>query len=102
MERVTPFDSQQLESIARVLADTAEGLSGSEIEHLLRECKMADPTPSMSKWKRLYNAFTEAQNRYQFGNHIIMFVNRAMKPVKYTTHPQTFAKRRDKLNSVLA
>ena len=102
MERVPPFDSQQTESIARVLADTEEGLTGSEIGRLLQECKMIDPTPSMTKWKRLYNAFAEAQNHHLLGNHIIMFINRAMNPVKYTTDPQGFAKRRDALNTVLA
>lgn len=102
MERIPPYDSQQLESLARVLADTAEGLTGSEIEHLLQQCNMADPTPSITKWKRLFNAFAEAQNRHQVGNHIIMFINRAMNPVKYTADPQSFAKRRDNLNTVLA
>lgn len=102
MERVPPFDSQQAESIAKVLADTEEGLTGPQIGHLLQECKMADPTPSMTKWKRLYNAFAEAQNQHKLGNHIIMFINRAMNPVKYTADPQSFAKRRDKLNTVLA
>lgn len=102
MELVPPFDSQQMESIARVLADTSEGLTGPEIGHLLEECRMADPTPSMTKWKRLYNAFVEAQNQHRLGNHVIMFINRAMKPVRYTTQPQGFAKRRDQLNTVLA
>jgi uncharacterized protein (TIGR02391 family) len=102
MERIPPYDSQQLESIARVLADTSEGLTGSEIGHLLQQCKMADPTPSFTKWKRLYNAFGEAQNQHQLGNHIIMFINRAMNPVKYTGGPQAFSKRRDHLNTVLA
>lgn len=102
MEKVPPFDSQQVESIASVLADTDEGLKGTEIGRLLQECKMADPTPSMTKWKRLYNAFAEAQNQHQLGNHVIMFINRAMNPVMYTEDPQGFAKRRDKLNTVLA
>src|SRR6266542_6016901 len=102
MDRIPPFDSQQLESLARVLGDTSEGLTGTELGHLLQECKMADPTPSMTKWKRLYNAFADAQNRYQLGNHIIMFIIRVMKPVKYTSDLQAFAKRRDNLNTVLA
>ena len=102
MERVPPFDSQQVESIARVIADTEDGLTGTEIGHLLQECKIPDPTPTMTKWKRLYNAFAEAQNRHQLGNHVIMFVNRAMKPVKYTANPQGFARRKDQLNTVLA
>jgi uncharacterized protein (TIGR02391 family) len=102
MERVPVFDSQQLESIARLLADTDEGLTGSQIGHLLQECRMADPTPSMTKWKRLYNAFVDAQNQHQVGNHAVMFINRVMKPVRYTTDPHGFAKRRDHLNTILS
>lgn len=102
MDRVPPFDSQQLESIARVLADTHEGLTGSEIGHLLLECGTADPTPDMTKWKRLYNAFAKAQTKHQLGNHVVMFINRAMSPVKYTADLQRFARRRDQLNTVLA
>lgn len=102
MEKVPVFDGQQLESIARLLADTDEGLTGSQIGHLLQECRMADPTPSMTKWKRLYNAFVDAQNQHQVGNHVVMFINRVMKPVRYTTDPQGFAKRRDHLNTILS
>lgn len=102
MQKVPVFDSQQLESLARLLADTNEGLKGYQIEHLLRECQMADPTPSMTKWKRLYNAFVEVQNKHHLGNHVVMFISRVMKPVQYTTDPQGFAKRRDNLNTILS
>lgn len=102
MQTVPLFDAQQLESIARLLADTDEGLVGSEIGRLLQDCRMADPTPTMTKWKRLYNAFVEAQNTHQVGNHVVMFTNRVMKPVRYTGEPQSFARRRDELNAILA
>lgn len=102
MEQVPPFDSAQLESIAKILADTAEGFTGSQIEHMLRECQIPDPTPSMTKWKRLHNAFVEFQNQRQLGNHVVVFINRAMKPVQYTADPQGFARRRDQLNAVLS
>ena len=63
---------------------------------------MADPTPSMTKWKRLHGAFVETQNQHQVGNHVVMFINRVMKPVRYTTDPVGFAKRRDHLNTILS
>jgi uncharacterized protein (TIGR02391 family) len=56
----------------------------------------------MTKWKRLYNAFVELQNQRQFGNHVVVFINRAMNPVQYTSDPQGFARRRDQLNAVLS
>ncbi len=102
MERVPPFESEHLTSIAKILADTAEGLTGSQIEHMLRECRITDPSPTMTKWKRLYNAFVELQNQRQLGNHVVMFINHAMKPVQYTADPGGFERRRDQLNAVLS
>ena len=83
MERIQPFNAQKLEAACRVLADTARGLTGSEIGYLLQDCKLTDVSPSMMKWKRLFNALVEAQNEYQVGNHLIMFINRALDPVNY-------------------
>lgn len=102
MEKVSCFDPQQLMSIAKVLGDTTDGLKGSEIDYLLRDCRMADPTPEVTKWKRLFNAFVEVQNQKQVGNHVLMFINRAMNPVQYTARPQVFRERQDRLNTVLA
>jgi len=102
VHRVAAFDAEHLTSIAKILADTAEGLTGSQIEHMLRECRLPDPTPTMTKWKRLYNAFVEFQNARQMGNHVVIFVNRAMNPVQYTSDPGAFERRRDQLNAVLS
>jgi uncharacterized protein (TIGR02391 family) len=102
VQRVPTFDAEHLTSIAKILADTTEGLTSSQIEYLLRQCKIPDPTPSMAKWKRLYNAFVEFQNERQFGNHVVVFINRVMNPVQYTSDPQGFGRRRDQLNAVLS
>lgn len=100
--RIAPFSSQHLEAACRVLADTAQGLTGTQIGRLLQEIQVADPSPDMTKWKRLFNALAEAQNRHQVGNHLIMFINRAMNPVSYASNSGAFAWRRDELNVVLA
>jgi len=55
----------------------------------------------MTKWKRLFNAFVEWQNEKRVGNHVLMFINRAMNPVQYTADQDLFASRRDELNVVL-
>lgn len=102
MERVPPFNAQQLTSIAKVLGNTRAGLTGSEIEYLLRDCRIPDVNPEMTKWKRLFNAFVEFQNKRQLGNGVLMFINRAMNPALYTSLPGVFAERRDQLNTVLA
>lgn len=102
MERVPTFEAQHLTSIAKILADTDEGLTGSQIGYLLQDCEIPDVASDQTKWKRLFNAFVEFQNRRQFGNHVVVFVNKAMNPVQYTSSPQVFALRRDQLNTVLA
>lgn len=99
---VPQFPAERLEAISKVLADTDEGLTGSEINHLLNNCHIPNPTPDMTKWKRLYNAFVEFQNEHEVGNHVIIFIKRAMDPAKYTAKPAVFRSRRDQLNSVLA
>jgi uncharacterized protein (TIGR02391 family) len=102
MDRIAPFDSQHLEAACRVLADTSRGLTGSQIEHVLQEMRVADVSPAMTKWKRLFNALVEVQNKHQVGNHLIMFINRAMNPVSYARDRAAFEWRRDEINVVLA
>ncbi|CAG4895790.1 TIGR02391 family protein [Paraburkholderia gardini] len=102
MTHISLFSSQHLEAACRVLADTERGLSGTQIERLLQEIEIADPSPGMTKWKRLFNALAGAQNQHGVGNHLIMFINRAMNPVNYARDATTFAWRRDELNVVLA
>lgn len=102
MERIEPFDSQHLEAACRVLADTERGLTGSQIERLLQEIKVEDVSPGLTKWKRLFNALAEAQNKHQVGNHLIMLINRAMNPVSYARDKAAFDWRRSELNVVLS
>jgi uncharacterized protein (TIGR02391 family) len=85
-----------------VLGDTANGLNGSEIERILCELQIVDPTPSMTKWKRLFNALALAQNEHRVGNHLIQFINKAMSPTRYTSKPNTFVWLQDHLNVALA
>jgi uncharacterized protein (TIGR02391 family) len=102
MERISPFTSQQLTAICKVLGDTEDGLTGSEIGRLLEECRISDIDPTLTKWKRLFNAFASWQNSKQLGNCVLMFIARAMNPALYTRNAEVFASRRDELNVVLA
>lgn len=56
----------------------------------------------MTKWKRLFNALAEAQNKHQVGNHLVMFINRALDPVSYARDKEKFEWRRSELNVVLS
>lgn len=102
MEKIAPFDAQHLTSICKILGDTETGLTGTEIGYLLKDCRVSDVSPQMTKWKRLFNALVEVQNSHQLGNHTVMFINRAMNPVQYGSDPHKFETRRDRLNVVLS
>jgi len=101
-QRIQPFPAERLEAISKVLADTTEGLTGSEIDQLLLNCKIPNPTPGITKWQRLYNAFVEFQNKHEIGNHVVIFIKRSMDPARYVRKPQVFRSRRDHLNAVLS
>jgi hypothetical protein len=96
------FSAEQLEALAKVLADTNEGLTGSQIEHILLQCKIPDVDPVNTKWKRLFNAFVSFQNEHRVGNHVVMFITRAMDPARYTSDTASFSRRKDALIPILA
>src|SRR6266567_808363 len=89
MEQIPPFTSQQLTAICRVLGDTESGLTATEIGRLLADCRIPDPDPTLTKWKRLFNAFAAWQNTKQLGNCVLMFISRAMNPALYTLEAET-------------
>ena len=84
------FSQSELEAIAAALANTSEGLSGSEIGHILSLLRMKDPDPMMTKWKRLHNAFVERQNKSGNRRAILQFIREAMKPARYARQPARF------------
>ncbi len=72
-----PLSDGQLEAIARAVGDTSEGLTGSEIGRLLRQCGIADPFPSSTKWRRLLAALEQRQARDRSGNNGVAFLLKA-------------------------
>ena len=96
------FTQSELEAIAQALADTEDGLTGSEIGHILTSLKMADPTPDMTKWKRLHNAFVTRQNYSGNRRAILQFIREAMKPERYARAPHRFEPMRANVNRALA
>lgn len=96
------FTQSQLEAIANALGHTQDGLTGSEIQHILMSSKMVDVSPEMTKWKRLCNAFITSQNSKQDGICIIAFIRKAMKPERFIKEPERFEPMRANLNTALA
>ena len=98
---VTLFAQSALEAIADALGDTDEGLTGSEIGHLLATCRMKDPTPTMTKRHRLHNAFAASQNE-RGDRAVLAFMRHAMKPERHARSPARFEPMRANLNRALS
>src|SRR5260370_28530752 len=99
---MTAFTQSQLEAIAHALGDTAEGLTGSEIAHLLHVATISDTDPQLTKRHRLLNAFAQSQNTRGDRRAILKFMRQAMKPERYLRDSHRYEPMRAKLNAALA
>ncbi|HSW92343.1 MAG TPA: TIGR02391 family protein [Patescibacteria group bacterium] len=102
MSAIKKFDDNSLEAICKILADTADGLTGSEIESLLRSSSIHDITPQLTKWKRLFNALHVQQQKDGCSNNVITFIQHSMDPIRYARMPEKFHSRQVQLNIILA
>lgn len=102
MSKQQPLTEELIEGICKVIADTELGLTGTEIGKLLADSKIKDTDPNLTKWKRLYNAFANWQNKHQCSNNIWDFIKRAMAPVRYLDSREKFDFRRIELNKRLS
>lgn len=91
-----------IESICAMIADTNEGLTGSEITKLLADSLLKDPSPELNKRSRLYNAFADHQNTHQCSNGILKFLGLAMNPARYFGKDELFIYRINELNKRLS
>jgi uncharacterized protein (TIGR02391 family) len=96
------FTQSQLQAIADALGDTSEGLTGSEIAHLLATCGMRDPSPDMAKRHRLYNAFAHSQNTRQDRGAVLAFIRKSMRPELYARQRERYEPMRANLNRAFA
>lgn len=101
MDKIPAIPSEVLENICRVIANTETGLTGTEIGRLLAESLMQDTDPTMTKWRRLFNAFAHYQNKHKCSNNILTFLSKAMQPVRYVDNPELFQHRLLELNKRL-
>lgn len=102
MGRNVLFRQEEVEAIAAALGHTEDGLTGSEIGHLLAVCGMEDPTPQLTKRHRLHNAFAADQNSRKDRSRILGFMRKAMKPQLHLGKPERFESMRAHLNKALS
>jgi uncharacterized protein (TIGR02391 family) len=92
------FTQSQLEAIAGAMRDTDDGLTGSEIAHLLASCKGKTWTLPTQKRHRLYNALALSQNERPDRLAVLAFIRKTMKPERFARAPERFEPLRANLN----
>ena len=63
------FAADELEAIAKALGDTSEGLTGSEIRHILQLAQLCDVDPAATKWKRIHGEFKRSSQHVLASKH---------------------------------
>lgn len=91
-----------LEGICRVVADTENGLTGTDLNKAILDSKMKDVNPEITKWRRLYNSCVEVQNRTGCSNNILTLIQTAYHPSRFINNKEKFEKRRSELNKILS
>ena len=102
MNKIPAFTPAQLEAVCKILADTTEGLTGTVIGQILSQINVIDSDPSLTKWKRLFNALSDRQNKDQNGNKNFAFIRCALDPARYQGEQKLFEERRRKVNVTLS
>jgi len=96
------LQSFHLEAICRVIAETDNGLTGSEIAKILADCGIPDTDPTLTKWKRLHNAFVHFQNAKGDGTKVVVFLCRAMHPSRFVGQMERYQFLLSELNKRLS
>lgn len=105
------LDDATLWSVCEILAATDGGLTNAELDRLLAQARVADPTPRtagpgtvvmVSKRERLHRALSARQGADGHAGGVLHFVKLAMQPARYTASPQLFEDRRHELNVALS
>jgi uncharacterized protein (TIGR02391 family) len=99
---VKRFELATLESLSKILGDTNQGLTGSEITKFLAESNIDDPGLNSTKWRRLYDSLSIKQRQDQCANNIVYFIQHVMRPSRHFNNQEWFEGIRAKLNKVLS
>lgn len=94
-----------LELLSNILADTTDGLTGTEIHRFLLQAGISDISENetfLAKRKRLFNAFANFQNTQNCCNNILKFIQLVLTPSRFVGKADEFEALRSKVNQQLA
>lgn len=102
-KKENPLSDGVLQGLARIMGDTNDGLKGSEIGRYLSMVGIVDYSPGITKWQRLFNAFTVYQNDTQCCNAILNFCKNYFEPTRFINSDKLlFEQQRVDTNRLLA
>ena len=93
------FPSGQIESLAKILGDSA---SGSEITSFLSELGLDDNSQGSTKWRRLNFVFCKIQESDRSTNRILRYIQIALSPARFIGQNEQFEEHRGQINAVLS
>ncbi|WP_454778743.1 TIGR02391 family protein [Georgenia muralis] len=96
-----PWPAGVIEGVAKVLGDTDNGMTGTQIGELLTQLNLDDPGPGVTKWKRLHVALQNRQVADGSPRRTVTAITQAMEPSRYVGRPDLYAWRQGALNEVL-
>lgn len=91
----------ELEGVSRALADTEFGFTGIQLGQMIQQYGFVDTDPNMTKYKRLFNSFTERINREHSYNSIYFFIQKSMDPAIEIREPEKYRRRMYEVNKIL-
>ena len=98
MPKERPITADKLESICKTLGDQN---TGTEIGNYLAQVGVVDTDPGITKWRRLFNAFANYQNKNKESNKILIFIQRTLSPIRYADNNEKFEEYRKNINKRL-
>lgn len=102
MAIIPKFNVSVIESISKILGDTSNGFTGTEIAKLLHESSIDDIEPTITKWRRINLALDNKQNIDNCSNNILSFIQNSLNPAKHYDNEEWFNDTRGKMNKVLS
>lgn len=96
------LDESQVETIANIIGDTNDGLSGPQIHDMLTICKIPDIEPSITKRKRVYAAFIAEYSQTNSTNHVWRFILECFKPARGIFNTEQYNSLMNSVNKVIS